>query len=183
MGFHNPLGDRQAEARSLTTIGLLVLPSYELFEHMWKHSWRNAWPVVGYGQSQAESELATASISIRVSGWRMRDGIADDVVQRLFDKCRVRANQRETFRNPRCEVLDRSMSLRTTDNASDNVAQINPVQSKFQRSGINPGDCEEIAHHVIEALRLILDLFEKIATCIGPQLVTVFDEAGGCPEN
>ena len=55
----------------------------------------------------------------------------------------------------------------STDDALDDFAQIDPVPPQFERSGVDPGDGEKIADHLVESLGFGLD-------------VSPADRAGAC---
>ena len=63
------------------------------------------------------------------------------------------------------------------DDALDDFAQINPVPPQLKRAGIDPGNRQEIAYHLVETLGFGLDVPEKTELELVVELVPVIEQA------
>ena len=79
--------------------------------------------------------------------------------------------------------MHRAAPPRRTDDAVDDLAQIDPVAMQFQGTGVNSRDGQQVTHHFIKTLGLGLDLAKQILLCCWRKFTAVVNQAARRPKD
>ncbi len=93
---------------------------------------------------------------------RMGHGIADHIAECLLDELGVRPYQRQLIGQTHFDDLHGTPAAGGAGGPLRQLAQVGPVAPHFQRAGIDARHGEKIAHHIVEALGLVLDLIQQL---------------------
>ena len=169
MRLHDALGDGEPKSGSLPAVGVRRIGLDEFLENKRQGLRRNAGAIVGDAQHDLLRDDRRIDHHARFRR-RMRDRIADHITDRLLDQRGVGAHQRQIGRQSDLDSLPRAAPPGGIDDAIDDFAQIDPVAPQFQCARIDACDGEQIAHHLVEPLGLLLDLQQHVLLGCGASL-------------